>query len=95
MRADQGATVLFSTHITSDVDNYADRLLLLDQGKLVLDDTLDHIRENYLILKFSKNDIEDAKRVSAQLDTHITKMGQNYIVLCKNCLRSQKGLLSV
>ena len=83
IRADQGATVVFSTHITSDVDNYADRLLMLDRGKLVVDDTLDNIRENYLILKFPKADVEKAKVLAKQLDSHMAKMGQNYIVLCK------------
>lgn len=82
-RADRGAAVVFSTHITSDVDNYADRLLMLDRGKLVLEDSLDNIRENYLILKFPKEDMEKAEEVSRRLDSKMTKMGQNYIVLCE------------
>lgn len=82
-RADQGTTVVFSTHITSDVDNFADRLVMLDRGKLVLNDTLENIRSNYLILKFSKDEMEKAKELCRHLDSHMTKIGQNYIVLCK------------
>ena len=81
--ADQGATVVFSTHVTSDVDNFADRLLMLDKGKLVMDDMLDNIRNNYLTIKFSKSDVEKAEALSEQQNSYMTKMGQNYIVLCK------------
>ncbi len=76
MRADQGAAVLFSTHITSDVDNYADHLLMLDRGKLVLVDSLNNIRENYLVLKFPKEDVEKAEALSKRLDSKMTKMGR-------------------
>lgn len=94
-RADQGAAVVFSTHITSDVDNYADRLLMLDRGRIVLDESLEDIRRNYLILKFSKEDIEKARALSERLDVHMTKMGQSYIVLCKKGEGIEQGLNAV
>lgn len=89
-RADRGAAVVFSTHITSDVDHYADHLLMLDRGKLVLEDSLDNIRNNYLILKFPQEDREKAEAVSRRLDSQMTKIGQNYIVLFKKGEGMQK-----
>ena len=38
---DEGKTVFFSTHITSDLEKCADRILFLQQGRLKADDTLD------------------------------------------------------
>jgi ABC-2 type transport system ATP-binding protein len=36
-------TVIFSTHIVSDVETQASRVLLLRSGRLILDDTLPHV----------------------------------------------------
>lgn len=37
---DEGKTILFSTHITSDLDKCADRILFLQKGKLTADSAL-------------------------------------------------------
>ena len=42
---DEGKTVFFSTHITSDLEKCADRILFLQEGRLKADDTLDGFRE--------------------------------------------------
>ncbi|MBR6706237.1 MAG: ABC transporter ATP-binding protein [Clostridia bacterium] len=41
---DEGKTVFFSTHITSDLEKCADRILFLQQGCLKADNTLDGFR---------------------------------------------------
>jgi ABC-2 type transport system ATP-binding protein len=41
---DEGRTVFFSTHITSDLEKCADRILFLQQGCLMADDDLDAFR---------------------------------------------------
>ena len=46
---DEGATVFFSTHITSDLEKCADRILFLQQGCLKADDTLDGFRNAWRI----------------------------------------------
>ena len=46
---DEGRTVFFSTHITSDLEKCADRILFLQQGRLKADDTLDGFRETWRI----------------------------------------------
>ena len=46
---DEGKTVFFSTHITSDLEKCADRILFLQQGRLKADDTLDGFREAWRI----------------------------------------------
>lgn len=44
---EQGVTILFSTHITSDLDKCADRLLYLQQGRLVADAPLEAFIARY------------------------------------------------
>jgi len=46
---DEGKTVFFSTHITSDLEKCADRILFLQQGKLKADDTLECFRDAWRI----------------------------------------------
>jgi ABC-2 type transport system ATP-binding protein len=41
-------TVLFSTHILSDVERVADRVVLMDRGRVVADEPLDAMRRRYV-----------------------------------------------
>jgi ABC-2 type transport system ATP-binding protein len=45
--ADEGRTVLFSSHLLDEVDRVADRVCMLHAGQVVLDDTLDAIKQRY------------------------------------------------
>jgi ABC-2 type transport system ATP-binding protein len=40
-------TVLFSTHILSDVERICDRIAVIDNGKIQLEDSIVNIRRNY------------------------------------------------
>lgn len=42
----EGAAVIISTHLIADVENVLDRVLFLKEGTLMLNDTVDNIREN-------------------------------------------------
>ena len=44
---DQGVTILFSTHITSDLEQCADEIIYIRRGKILCHDTLeDFVRKN-------------------------------------------------
>jgi len=51
---DEGKTVFFSTHITSDLEKCADRILFLQQGRLKADDTLEGFRDAWRIAECGK-----------------------------------------
>ena len=46
---DEGKTIFFSTHITSDLEKCADRILFLQEGRLKADDSLDGFRAAWRI----------------------------------------------
>lgn len=48
---DEEHTVLLSTHITSDLEHIADKIIFINQGKVVLDQSRDDLLDNYGILK--------------------------------------------
>lgn len=82
-QAEQGVAVLLSTHITNDADHYADRVLMLDQGRLVLNETLDEIRTRYFIAEFSAEEYQKGKRLSRELCAPFAKLGYRYLLLTK------------
>ena len=61
---DEGRTVLFSTHITSDLEKCADRILFLQQGVLKADEELDAFRKSYGIIEVNGGMPEELKNAS-------------------------------
>lgn len=53
------STIIFSTHIVSDVERIADRLWMLKGGKLVLDKPIDEIKEKTVRLQIPINLAKD------------------------------------
>jgi ABC-2 type transport system ATP-binding protein len=48
---DDTRTVLFSTHITSDLEKIADRILFISNGKIIFDDEKDTLLERYALVR--------------------------------------------
>ena len=55
---DENNTVLFSTHITEDLDRIADYIIFIDQGKIVENSSKEDFLEKYLVLKGGEEDRE-------------------------------------
>mgnify|MGYP002796472945 FL=1 len=61
---DEDHSILLSTHITSDLEHVADRIIFMDDGRKILDCPRDEITDNYGVLKcdsdyFKKLDKDD------------------------------------
>jgi ABC-2 type transport system ATP-binding protein len=65
-RAAEGTTVFFSSHQIAEVERVADQVCVLDKGRLVLDTSLDQLRESYrrIDLAFSSPQPEREFRIS-------------------------------
>lgn len=48
---DDDHTILFSTHITSDLEHIADQIVFIDKGQIILNESKDELLDNYGILK--------------------------------------------
>jgi ABC-2 type transport system ATP-binding protein len=51
LASDNGATVLFSTHILSDLERVASHVAFLDRGRLLVEGELDGLKERYASVK--------------------------------------------
>ena len=57
-----GRGVLFSTHITSDLDKVADMLVMIDHGKILFQEEKDALLEKHCIVKGDRAVLTDAVR---------------------------------
>ncbi|MDE6412136.1 MAG: ABC transporter ATP-binding protein [Clostridia bacterium] len=51
---EEGVTVLFSTHIVSDLERAADDIVLLSHGKTLVNEQLDTLKEKYSLAAFEE-----------------------------------------
>lgn len=74
-------TVIFSTHILSDVERICDRIAVLDKGKLVLQGTLQELKArrkaDSLLLEFSSPQEKDRFAALPQMQPLLAKAKQN------------------
>ena len=61
---DEGKTVFFSTHITSDLEKCADRILFLQKGVLKADDTLENYQAAWRIVECGNEIPPDLKQAA-------------------------------
>lgn len=58
------STVLYCTHITSDLDKIGDYFVVMDKGKIIFNEDSENIRNNYTIVKGAKELLnEETKKV--------------------------------
>ncbi|MCM3359840.1 ABC transporter ATP-binding protein [Psychrobacillus sp. MER TA 171] len=49
----EGRSIFFSTHTTSDLERFADYIVLVDKGKILLNQRIDELQERYVVVKGS------------------------------------------
>ncbi len=59
---DENHTIILSTHITSDLEHVADKIVFIDQGKIVLDKDREELIDHYGILKCDPDKMEQVKK---------------------------------
>lgn len=57
-----GKSVLFSTHITSDLDRTADEIVLIDRGRILFQEDRDTLLDRWRVVKGSRRDLTPQTR---------------------------------
>ena len=66
----EGQSVLFSTHITSDLEKIADKLILINNGAIVFEKEKDELLDEYRIVKGKISSLkEEYKNLFLNLET--------------------------
>lgn len=55
---DENKGILFSTHITSDLDNIADYITFIQDGKMMFSQSREDINDKYVVVKGSKDELD-------------------------------------
>ncbi|MFI8708811.1 ABC transporter ATP-binding protein [Bacillus sp. NPDC077411] len=71
---DGNRTIFFSTHITTDLDRIADFIAFLKRGKLIFNQSIHEVGENYALVKGS-TDLLDRDTEKAFVDIHRAPTG--------------------
>jgi ABC-2 type transport system ATP-binding protein len=76
---DESKTVLFSTHITEDLDKIADYIVMMDDGKITLNEDKETLTENYRLIQ--ADELTDEMKADA---IGVTKTMFGYTFITKN-----------
>ncbi|WP_435276355.1 ABC transporter ATP-binding protein [Psychrobium sp. nBUS_13] len=86
LASEEKVTVIFSTHITSDLERVANKVAILDQGKIRYFDDLDNAKENVVSLSINQQytDITvphllRVKQQNKRLQCVVSKLDQNWL----------------
>ncbi len=78
----KGTTILYSSHVLSEVSNLCDRVGFIKEGIIIKEDTIENIRkENYTYLKIISKDID---KIEKDLKLKIVKEAKNETIFINN-----------
>lgn len=60
---EENTTIFLSSHITEDIENIADRVIYIDNGKIILNMEKDSILKNYKKISISSYGLEDIEKM--------------------------------
>ena len=87
-------TVLFSTHITQDLDRIADYIVFIDEGKIVFEGTKDEFYDKFLLIKGGLDDYERIKNFKI-LGQKMTKVNFEALVLREDYIKNENLVAEV
>lgn len=78
----KGTTILYSSHVLSEVANICDRVGFIKDGVIIKEDSMENVMKNhYTYLTISSNDIE---RIKKDLNLKIKKENGNEVIFINN-----------
>lgn len=91
-------TILFSSHIMQEVEAVCDRVIIINKGKLVADDTLDNLRSQsaaqQVQVRFAES-VQSSQLAQVPGVTAVNATGENeWSLVCTDAAETRKALLS-
>lgn len=90
--ADGDRSVLFSTHILSDLEQIADYIFFINDGKMVMCDTKDELIDNFVIVKGGNNELTSSME-SKLIGVMKSKVGFEALADSEKAIYLPKGFL--
>ncbi len=103
----EGKTILITTHDMHEAQNFCDRVLILNKGEIIADETPDRLREQYktpstILFKFESEsggeklgvDISDVQKTDLKNSFNIGKKNEYYVLSSNNAIKDISELYS-
>lgn len=87
-------TVLFSTHITQDLDRIADYIVFIDEGQIVFEGLKDEFYDKFLLIKGGLEDFEKIKNLKI-LGQKMSKVNFEALILREDYKENQNLVADV
>ncbi|WP_296114681.1 ABC transporter ATP-binding protein [uncultured Anaerococcus sp.] len=81
-------TVIFSTHITQDLDRIADYIVFIDEGKIVFEGLKDELYNKFLLIKGGLDDYDSIKNLEI-LGKKMSKVNFEALVLREDYIENE------
>lgn len=76
LRSEQGTTIVLTTHYLEEADSMAERVIVIDHGRLIADDTAGQLKRDLagdlIELSVAPPDLAATRRVAAELGNDVT-----------------------
>ena len=87
---DEGKTILFSTHITSDLDKCADHIIYIKNGKIISEKPVQDFESSYKLVTFDNKEAIE-KNQEYLLGTKRNKNGYTALIMSKDARHFDGG----
>ena len=87
-------TVIFSTHITQDLDRIADYIVFIDEGKIVFEGLKDELYNKFLLIKGGLDDYDSIKNLEI-LGKKMSKVNFEALVLREDYIENESLIAEV
>lgn len=66
---DEETTLLLTSHDTDDMEKVCDRVIIINKGKLIFNNSINHLKEQHLNKKYIKATLESGEKISTEVNT--------------------------
>lgn len=66
---EEDTTLLLTSHDTDDMEKVCDRVIIINKGKLIFDDSINALRDSYLKKKYIEITTDSGKKFKTEVDT--------------------------
>lgn len=77
--ASNGCAVFISTHDVSEIDSYAGRVIVLNDGQVAADQSVRDSSHDIVEIRFRAEPLVDVRKLSSTLGIHIDHSGSDYV----------------
>lgn len=67
---EEETTLLLTSHDTDDMEKVCDRVIIINKGKLIFNDSIQALKDSYLSKKYIEVTTEDGEKIRQEINTH-------------------------